>query len=240
MKDDKLLHVVATVSVILFSSNNNNNIIIIIPRRHFLIESGKIAIINTRGTGEPPGPCPEFITMNQNILSQVPGGKVYNTNYRAALDQISEYGTDDVCFFFFFFFHNFFIISFFSLLPLSPLTTNPNIPSLSRSSPTSTQPSNPSPTNVLFSKATRKAPPQPLPPSPVSHYRHPRKKEKEMQMQSKRCFWWEIRPVSRGWNVMLIILVRGVRGIRGGFWGFWEKEGLRGSGWRRRGMFVFL
>ncbi|EMF13934.1 carbohydrate esterase family 5 protein [Sphaerulina musiva SO2202] len=53
-------------------------------------------IINTRGTGEPPGPCPEFLTMNQNILSQLPGGKVYNTNYRAALDQISEYGTDDI------------------------------------------------------------------------------------------------------------------------------------------------
>lgn len=133
--------------------------------------------------------------------------------------------------FFFFFFPS-------SLYP--PLTTNLNIPSLSRSSPTSAQPSNPSPTNVLFSKATHKAPRQPLPPSPVSHYRHPRKKEKQMQMQSKRCFWWEIRPVSRAWNVMLIILVRGVRGIRGGFWGFWEMEGLRGCGWRRRGMFVFL
>lgn len=171
--------------------------------------------------------------MNQNILSQVPGGKVYNTNYRAALDQISEYGTDDVCFFLFSF-------SFIFLHPLSPATTNPNIPSLSRSSPTSAQPSNPSPTNVLFSKATRKAPLQLLPPSPVSQYHHPRKKEKEMQMQSKRCFWWEIRPVSRAWNVMLTIMERGVRGIRGGFWGFWEMEGLRGSGWRRRGMFVFL
>lgn len=84
------------------------------------------AIINTRGTGEPPGPCPEFITMNQNILLQVPGGKVYNTNYRAALDQISEYGTDDVCFFFLLFF-----IIFLFPLPLSPLTTTPNLTSLS-------------------------------------------------------------------------------------------------------------
>lgn len=57
--------------------------------------------------------------MNQNILSQVPGGKVYNTNYRAALDQISEYGTDDVCFFlFFFFFLSFFFFFFFSFFPL--------------------------------------------------------------------------------------------------------------------------
>lgn len=61
-----------------------------------------------------------------------------------------------------------------------------------------------------------------------------------MQMQSKLCFLWGIRPVSRAWNVMLIIMERGVRGIRGGFWGFWEMEGLRGGGWRRRGMFVFL
>lgn len=133
------------------------------------------------------------------------------------------------------YYFSFLFFFFFFLLPLSPLTTNLNVKSLSRSSPTSVQPSNPSPTNVLFSKATRKAPLQLLPPSPVSHY-PPRK----MQMQSKRCFWWEIHPVSRGWNVMLIILERGVRGIRGGFWEFWEMEGLRGSGWRRRGMFVFL
>lgn len=64
-----------------------------------------------------------------------------------------------------------------------------------------------------------------------------------MEMQSRRCFWWEIHLVSPGWSVMLIILGRGVRGIRGGFWGFGEMEmgeGLRGGGWRGRGMFVFL
>lgn len=56
--------------------------------------------------------------MNQNILSQVPGGKVYNTNYRAALDQISEYGTDDVCFIIF-------LLIFFPLpsIPPSQLTS---------------------------------------------------------------------------------------------------------------------
>lgn len=135
----------------------------------------KTAIINTRGTGEPPGPCPEFITMNQNILSKLPGGKVYNTNYRAALDQISEYGTDDVRLLFFF--HSF------------PFTTDPNLTSSSRSSPTSAQPSNPNPTNVLFSKAILKARLRLFPRSPVSHYHHPHPTNKEkMEMQSRRCF----------------------------------------------------
>lgn len=59
--------------------------------------------------------------MNQNILSQVPGGKVYNTNYRAALDQISEYGTDDVCFFFLFiiFYYHLSLFLFFYFPPPS-------------------------------------------------------------------------------------------------------------------------
>lgn len=153
---------------------------------------------------------------------------MYNTNYRAALDQISEYGTDDV--------------RYLILFPFFPFTTDPNLTSSSRSSPTSAQPSNPNPTNVLFSKAIRKVPLRLFLPFLVSHYHHPRKKEKGMEMQSRRCFWWEIHLVSPGWNVMLIILERGVRGIRGGFWGFgeMEREGLRGGGWRGRGMFVFL
>ena len=33
-----------------------------------------IALIDTRGTGERQGPSSGFITMNKNILSQVPGG----------------------------------------------------------------------------------------------------------------------------------------------------------------------
>lgn len=152
--------------------------IIPLPRRHFLflIEfKKKPAIINTRGTGEPPGPCPEFITMNQNILSKLPGGKVYNTNYRAALDQISEYGTDDV--------------RPLILFPFFPRTTTTNtIQFYYRSSPTSAQPSNPAPTNVLFCKAIRKVPLRPFPRSPVSHYHHPHHHLQKMEMQSKRCF----------------------------------------------------
>ncbi|KAL1311453.1 hypothetical protein AAFC00_004398 [Neodothiora populina] len=53
-------------------------------------------IISTRGTGELQGPSAGFRTMNSNILSQVPGGQVYNTVYPAGADQISTQGTNDI------------------------------------------------------------------------------------------------------------------------------------------------
>jgi hypothetical protein len=53
-------------------------------------------IINTRGTGEAQGPSAGFRTMNSNILSQVPGGTVYNTVYTADFSQNSAAGTQDI------------------------------------------------------------------------------------------------------------------------------------------------
>ncbi|KAF5265048.1 hypothetical protein FOXYS1_4148 [Fusarium oxysporum] len=53
-------------------------------------------IINTRGTGEIQGPSAGFRTMNSQITSQVPGGKIYNTVYLAGYDQNSAQGTQDI------------------------------------------------------------------------------------------------------------------------------------------------
>ncbi|KAF5971644.1 putative cutinase 1 [Fusarium bulbicola] len=53
-------------------------------------------IINTRGTGEIQGPSAGFRTMNSQITSQVPGGKIYNTVYPAGYDQNSAQGTQDI------------------------------------------------------------------------------------------------------------------------------------------------
>ncbi|CZT15104.1 uncharacterized protein RCC_01002 [Ramularia collo-cygni] len=53
-------------------------------------------IINTRGTGEAQGPSAGFRTMNNNIQSQKSGGKIYNTVYPAASNQISTAGTADI------------------------------------------------------------------------------------------------------------------------------------------------
>nr|CFW93879.1 cutinase 1 [Blastobotrys adeninivorans] len=56
----------------------------------------KYTIIDTRGTGELQGPSAGFITMNRNILSQVPGGVEYDTVYPADFSQISTQGTLDI------------------------------------------------------------------------------------------------------------------------------------------------
>lgn len=53
-------------------------------------------IINTRGTGEIQGPSAGFRTMNSQITSQLPGGKIYNTVYLAGYDQNSAQGTQDI------------------------------------------------------------------------------------------------------------------------------------------------
>lgn len=53
-------------------------------------------IINTRGTGEVQGPSAGFRTMNQAIMSKVPGGEIYNTVYPAGFDQNSAAGTADI------------------------------------------------------------------------------------------------------------------------------------------------
>ncbi|KAG5750946.1 hypothetical protein H9Q69_007334 [Fusarium xylarioides] len=53
-------------------------------------------IINTRGTGEMQGPSAGFRTMNSQITSQLPGGKIYNTVYPAGYDQNSASGTQDI------------------------------------------------------------------------------------------------------------------------------------------------
>ncbi|GKU11727.1 unnamed protein product, partial [Fusarium langsethiae] len=53
-------------------------------------------IINTRGTGELQGPSAGFRTMNSQITSQLPGGKIYNTVYPAGWDQNSAQGTQDI------------------------------------------------------------------------------------------------------------------------------------------------
>ncbi|KAM0723565.1 hypothetical protein Q7P37_000552 [Cladosporium fusiforme] len=69
------------------------------------VEAGVIArqnacssytIIDTRGTGELPGPSSGFRTMNSNIQRQLSGGKVYNTVYPADFSQISTVGTNDI------------------------------------------------------------------------------------------------------------------------------------------------
>lgn len=53
-------------------------------------------IINTRGTGEVQGESVGFRTMNKNIQSQVPGGKIYSTVYLAGYDQNSALATTDI------------------------------------------------------------------------------------------------------------------------------------------------
>ncbi|PVH99834.1 carbohydrate esterase family 5 protein, partial [Periconia macrospinosa] len=50
-------------------------------------------IINTRGTGESQGESAGFTTMNRNIQSRLPGGKIVNTVYPAGYDQNSASGT---------------------------------------------------------------------------------------------------------------------------------------------------
>ena len=53
-------------------------------------------IIDTRGTTEAQGPSAGFITMNQNIQSQVPGGSVYSSVYPADWSQDSSAATEDI------------------------------------------------------------------------------------------------------------------------------------------------
>jgi len=53
-------------------------------------------LLNTRGTGEPQGESSGFRTMNANVMSQLPGGKLYNTVYPAGADQNSASGTRDI------------------------------------------------------------------------------------------------------------------------------------------------
>ncbi|KAK4499536.1 hypothetical protein PRZ48_010052 [Zasmidium cellare] len=53
-------------------------------------------LIDTRGTGEPQGPSAGFRTMNSNIMSQVSGGKEYDTVYPAGSNQDSSAGTQDI------------------------------------------------------------------------------------------------------------------------------------------------
>ncbi|CAO1623081.1 unnamed protein product [Sympodiomycopsis kandeliae] len=53
-------------------------------------------IINTRGTGEIQGPSVGFRTMNSQIMSQIPGGSIYNTRYPADFSQNSAQGTSDI------------------------------------------------------------------------------------------------------------------------------------------------
>jgi hypothetical protein len=53
-------------------------------------------IIDTRGTGEAQGPSAGFRTMNSRIMSQVSGGKEYDTVYAAGSSQNSAAGTADI------------------------------------------------------------------------------------------------------------------------------------------------
>lgn len=53
-------------------------------------------LIDTRGTGEAQGPSEGFITMNKNIMSQLSGGKEYDTVYPASYNQDSSAGTQDI------------------------------------------------------------------------------------------------------------------------------------------------
>ncbi|KAF2164328.1 carbohydrate esterase family 5 protein [Zasmidium cellare ATCC 36951] len=53
-------------------------------------------LIDTRGTGEAQGPSAGFRTMNSNIMSQVSGGKEYDTVYPAGSNQDSSAGTQDI------------------------------------------------------------------------------------------------------------------------------------------------
>ncbi|KAI0437321.1 A cutinase-like protein from cryptococcus Sp [Xylaria telfairii] len=53
-------------------------------------------IINTRGTGELQGQSTGFRTINSQIMSQLSGGKIYNTVYPADFTQNSAAGTQDI------------------------------------------------------------------------------------------------------------------------------------------------
>ncbi|KAI1259214.1 A cutinase-like protein from cryptococcus Sp [Xylariaceae sp. FL1019] len=53
-------------------------------------------LINTRGTGEPQGESAGFRTMNNQITSQLPGGKIVNTVYPADYSQNAAAGTKDI------------------------------------------------------------------------------------------------------------------------------------------------
>ncbi|KAK8843530.1 hypothetical protein IAR55_007190 [Kwoniella newhampshirensis] len=53
-------------------------------------------IISTRGTGEAQGPSAGFTTMNRAIMSDITGGKIYNTVYPAGSNQDSSAGTRDI------------------------------------------------------------------------------------------------------------------------------------------------
>jgi hypothetical protein len=53
-------------------------------------------LIDTRGTTEPQGPSVGFLTMNNNIQAQVPGGSVYSTVYPADWSQNSTAATLDI------------------------------------------------------------------------------------------------------------------------------------------------
>jgi hypothetical protein len=66
------------------------------PSQRATAKCTSYTIINTRGTGEIQGPSAGFRTMNSQITSQVPGGKIYNTVYPAGYDQNSAQGTQDI------------------------------------------------------------------------------------------------------------------------------------------------
>ncbi|KAI0487223.1 A cutinase-like protein from cryptococcus Sp [Xylaria cf. heliscus] len=53
-------------------------------------------IINTRGTGEPQGQSAGFRTINSQIMTQLSGGKIYDTVYPADFTQNSAAGTQDI------------------------------------------------------------------------------------------------------------------------------------------------
>ncbi|KAF9766774.1 hypothetical protein IL306_000777 [Fusarium sp. DS 682] len=66
------------------------------PQTRAEAKCNSYTIINTRGTGEVQGQSSGFRTMNSRIMSQVSGGKVYNTVYPAGFDQNSSQGTRDI------------------------------------------------------------------------------------------------------------------------------------------------
>ena len=66
------------------------------PSFSHLTISFSAVIVDTRGTGEFQGPSVGFITMNNNIRSQVNGGQEYDTVYPAGIDQNSASGTNAV------------------------------------------------------------------------------------------------------------------------------------------------
>ncbi|KAI0537569.1 A cutinase-like protein from cryptococcus Sp [Xylaria digitata] len=65
-------------------------------KRAISITCPSYTIINTRGTGELQGQSAGFRIMNLQIISQLLGGKIYNTVYPADSTQNSTAGTQDI------------------------------------------------------------------------------------------------------------------------------------------------